>query len=47
MIPGDDGWSHLVPILFSPGVQEKELVWREPESIQGVLGRPEEAEGVD
>lgn len=47
-IPGADGWSHLVPILFSPGVQEKEVGGGESLiTFRGFSERPEEAEAVN
>lgn len=48
MIPGADGWSHPVPILFSPGAQEKEVGGGESLiTFRGLSGRPEEAEEVN
>lgn len=48
MIPGADGWSHLVPIRFSPGVQEKEVGGGESLiTFRGLSGRSEEAEAVN
>lgn len=39
LIPGADGWSHVIPFLFSPGAQEKELgVERIREQLGGSWG---------
>lgn len=48
VIPGADGWSHLVPILFSPGVQEKEVGGGESLiTFREFSERPEEAEAMN